>query len=74
MDAAIIEKEAMNLPDSERAVLADRLISSLRPVPEDLKEAWVSEADSRMEGFRDGEISAIDGPEAMADLKARFTR
>ncbi len=71
-DAAIIEKEALELPDSERALLADRLLSSLSTTPEFVVESWVVEAADRMEAFRRGDITAVDGGTALADLKKRF--
>lgn len=74
MDPAIIEKEAMQLTAPERALLADRLLTSLSQLSDERKEAWIREADDRMQAYRNGEISAVDGPEAMAELKARFAR
>ncbi len=73
MDAAILEKEALLLPDSERALLVERLMESISPLPASLRAAWVREADERMRAFRDGEISAVDGRQAMADLRSRFS-
>ena len=74
MEAAIIEKEALQLPDSERAILADRLFESLSRRPTGLDAAWIREADSRMAAFREGRIEGIDGPEAIAKLRAEFPR
>ena len=74
MDAAILEKEALLLPDTERALLVERLMESISPSPSALREAWVREADERMRAFRDGEISAVDGPQAIADLRSRFSK
>ncbi|TSA31333.1 MAG: addiction module protein [Verrucomicrobiaceae bacterium] len=74
MDAAILEKEALLLPDTERALLVERLMESISPYPSALREAWVREADERMRAFRDGEISAVDGPQAMAELRSRFSK
>jgi len=74
MDAAILEKEALLLPDMERALLVERLMESISPCPSSLREAWVREADERMRAFRDGEISAVDGPQAMAELRSRFSK
>ena len=74
MDAAILEKEALLLPDSERALLVERLMESISPLPAPLRAAWVREADERMRAFRDGEISAVDGPQAMAELRSRFSK
>ena len=72
MDLAIIEKEALQLSESERAVLADRLLASLSKTPTAIREAWIREAEERMQAYRDGKISAVDGPEAMAKLRTRF--
>lgn len=74
MEAAIIEKEALLLPDSERAVLVDRLLESLSHRPAALEDAWLREADSRMAAFREGRIEAVSGLEAMAELRAGFPR
>ena len=74
MDTAVIEKQAMQLPDVDRALLADHLIESLSRVPLALKDAWVAEADSRVAAYRAGEIPALDGPKAMAELRSRFAR
>ncbi len=74
MDAAIIEEEALRLPDFRRALLADRLIQSISPIPSELREAWIKEADDRMDAFRKGRLSAVDGPQALADLHHRFSR
>lgn len=74
MDAAILEKEALLLPDTERALLVERLMESISPCSSALREAWVREADERMRAFRDGEISAVDGPQAMAELRSRFSK
>ena len=62
------------LPDTERAMLVERLLESISPCPSPLREAWVREADERMRAFRDGEISAVDGPQAMAELRSRFPK
>lgn len=74
MEAVIIEKEALRLSDGERAVLADRLLESLSRRPADLDDAWLREADERMEAFRQGRIEAISGPEALAELRREFRR
>jgi putative addiction module component (TIGR02574 family) len=74
MDAAILEKEALLLPDTERALLVERLMESICPSSSALRGAWVREADERIRAFRDGEISAVDGPQAMAELRLRFSK
>ncbi|MEZ0389372.1 MAG: addiction module protein [Verrucomicrobium sp.] len=74
MDVAIIEKEALLLPEGQRALLADRLLESLSPIPSKLQEAWIKESDSRMSAFRAGEILALDGPHTISTLRARFRK
>jgi putative addiction module component (TIGR02574 family) len=74
MDTAVIEKQAMQLPDVDRALLADHLIESLSRVSPALRDAWVAEADSRLAAYQGGEIAAVDGPKAMAELRSRFVR
>ena len=74
MDAAILEKEALLLPDRERAVLVDRLLESLSRRSSDLEAAWIREVDRRLDAFGKGRIGAISGPEAMSELRARFPR
>lgn len=74
VDAAILEKEALQLPEAQRALLADRLLQSLSPIPPDLRQTWIREADDRMKAFREGTISAIDGPQVMADLRSQFAK
>lgn len=73
MDLSVIEKEAMQLPETERAMLADRLLASLDKSP-DLRRKWVEEAEERIAAYRRGDIEALDGPQAMASLRARFHR
>jgi len=74
MDPAIIENEAMQLTEAQRALLADRLIESISRTPPELKKAWIREADARMNAFREGKISAINGPQAMEEIRSRYKR
>lgn len=72
MDAAILEKEALSLPESARAVLADRLIESISPIPPTILDSWVEESESRLKAFERGEIEAVDGEEALSLLKNKY--
>jgi putative addiction module component (TIGR02574 family) len=72
MDAMIIESEALRLPEAERALLADRLLQSL--APSEFQDEWIQEVESRMQAYEAGELAAVDGPEAIAALRARFAR
>lgn len=72
IDAAVIEKESMQLSDFQRVALAERLLESLSPTSKQVREAWVEEADDRMRAYEQGEFPAVDGPDAMAKLRERF--
>ncbi|WP_353568535.1 addiction module protein [Haloferula sargassicola] len=74
MDTAILQKEALLLPEKDRALLADRLLASLTLTSPDLEAAWIRESSDRLQAFQGGEISSVDGPAALADLKARFKK
>jgi hypothetical protein len=74
MDPVILEKEALLLPDRERAVLVDRLLVSLSGGSSGLESVWIREAEVRVEAFRAGQIAAVPGSEAMACLRKRFPR
>ena len=51
MDIAILEKEALLLPEHARAVLANRLIERISPTYPSLLDAWITESESRLDAF-----------------------
>ncbi len=74
MDAVLIEEEALKLPPAQRALLADRLLSSLAETFPEIKQAWAQEARDRMSTSHEGTMEAVDGPEAMAKRRDRYSR
>ena len=75
MDQVILEREAMRLPARDRALLADALLGSLDD--DTLKEteaAWAREAESRHEAYRRGEITTVDGPMVLRELRSRYSK
>jgi putative addiction module component (TIGR02574 family) len=54
-----ILSQALGLPPSERAKLAERLFSSLDISQEKRDRLWAQEADSRIDAYERGEIKAI---------------
>lgn len=74
MDIALVEANAMQLRESDRALLADRLIRSITPVSPVIRQAWDDEISSRLSAYRAGEIQAVDGNSAMDALLIRFSR
>jgi hypothetical protein len=70
MDQAILEREALKLPAHERALLADALLVSLDDEAARAAEgACAREAENRYEGYRRGEIEAVEGPAALRKLR-----
>ena len=74
MDAVILEKEALSLPEHARTILADRLIESISPTPPSLLDAWIAESENRLDAFERGEIEAIDGQEALKALRDSLSK
>ena len=68
-----LEREAMTLPVTERAALAERLISSLDEVNEAENEGlWVAEADRRYQAYKAGKISSRPAEAALREARARL--
>ncbi len=72
MSVTEIQKQALELPAEERALLADQLMQSLED-PEILK-AWAAESEDRWAAFKRGEITARDGDEALAELRQQIQK
>lgn len=64
-----IEASALQLPPSERARLAQRLIDSLDDAGE-VEQAWTEEAVRRDEELRSGRETAIPADRVFADARA----
>ena len=74
MDAVIIETEALRMPESNRALLADRLLESLSRVSVVQRGEWISESSERYEAYQQGKLQAVDGPGAIAVLREKFAK
>jgi putative addiction module component (TIGR02574 family) len=60
--------EALCLPPSERAQLAERLFSSLDISQQELDRLWAQEADSRIDGYDRGDIKAVSANDVFKNL------
>jgi putative addiction module component (TIGR02574 family) len=59
-----LEKEALNLPQEERAFLADRLLSSLGgEILTEVDAAWVAEAERRYAEYKAGSRKPVPASE-----------
>ncbi|MEX2442636.1 MAG: addiction module protein [Alkalispirochaeta sp.] len=65
MDEKILEKEAMRLPVRDRALLNDHAARTVQP-------AWAAEAEDRIAAYRRGDLSAVDGPSSLKELRSRY--
>ena len=65
----VLEAEALSLPQADRTRLVDRLLASLGHDPE-WEQAWSDEADRREALIADGQAQWVDGPEAVARIRA----
>lgn len=72
MEPAILEHEALNLPEAQRAVLIERLIQSLTEPGDDRSEVWLQESISRYEAYKDGLLEAVDGEAFTAKLRSEL--
>ena len=75
MDQAVLEREALRLPAHQRALLADTLLGSLDDeAAVKVEMAWAEEAESRLASYRRGELSALDGPAVLRELRERYAK
>jgi putative addiction module component (TIGR02574 family) len=66
-----ILNRALELPNTERAAIAHRLLLSLKPedFDPDSESAWAEEIDSRLKRIDRGEYSASDWRDAVARIR-----
>lgn len=64
------EVQALKLAPKDRAILAERLISSLDLINESENEQmWLEEAERRYQGYRKGEISSRPSRDVLRDAR-----
>lgn len=73
MDLKTFEAEAMTLPVSQRALLAQHLLASLDDIGEQENERlWLEEAGRRYDAYKAGSLPARDAFEAIAGMRSRL--
>ncbi|HIJ94790.1 MAG TPA: addiction module protein [Desulfuromonadales bacterium] len=73
MDLKAFEAEAMTLPVSQRAIVAQHLLSSLDDIVEQENELlWLEEAGKRYDSYKAGALPARDAFEAIVDMRNRL--
>ena len=65
-----VQASAMELSTSERAELLDWLWDGLQPRGVlELQERWAAEAEQRIDAVDRGDLSTVDGPTALEELR-----
>lgn len=65
-----LEQEAMQLPASSRARLADKLVESLDSAEiDEIQKLWTAEALRRRDEVRSGRVKPIPGEEVLAEAR-----
>jgi putative addiction module component (TIGR02574 family) len=75
MSLASIQKEIIQLNPTERAMLIDLLWESLDEARiKEIEAKWAAESEDRIDAFERGELSAVDGPAALRDLRSSLRK
>jgi len=69
-----ITHDALTLPETERAHLAQTLLQSLEPAEEGVEQAWAAEVGCRLERVRQGTAQGRPADEVFRDIRARHQR
>ncbi len=65
-----LAEEAMHLPATSRAELAEKLVESLDfPESDEMQTLWAAEALRRRDEVRSGRVQAIPGEEVIAEAR-----
>ena len=74
MEAAILEAEALKLPEYERALLVDHLQQSLSGCVIPYLEEHLAESKDRFEAHQSGAAVALDGDLAVSAIRSRLKK
>ena len=75
MSLASIQNEIEKLEPAERAALIDALWESLDEERiKEIEAKWAAESEDRIDAFERGELTAADGPTAMAELRSSLRK
>jgi putative addiction module component (TIGR02574 family) len=65
-----LAEEAMQLPASSRALLAERMVESLDAAERDeVERAWATEAVRRRDEVRSGRVQPLPGEQVLAEVR-----
>ena len=74
---ALAEKiydEVLDLPSDERLGLIDKLLESITPAAQSIQDAWVKEAEKRLQEYKAGHVETIPGEKVFSKIYGRLNR
>jgi len=75
MSLASIQNEIEKLEPAERASLIDLLWESLDETRiNEIEARWTAESEDRIDAFERGELTVVDGPSALEELRSSLGR
>ncbi len=70
-----LTEEALRLPITSRALLADKIVESLDfSESDEIWQAWASESVRRRDEIRSGKVKPIPGEQVLAEVRRRVGR
>lgn len=72
MEVAVIESEAMKLPEMELAILVSRLQEKLSSRRISYQDEHLAESRERFDAYKRGEISSVDGKNFVSELRDKI--
>lgn len=69
-EAQEIIDRALNLPPADKALIVDKLLSSLTPPDEAIDKLWRKEVEDRIDAYNDGTLKSV----ALEEVLARFRK
>ncbi|MFT5030140.1 MAG: hypothetical protein ACI9VS_002595 [Candidatus Binatia bacterium] len=69
-----MEKEAMNLSEAQRALLADRLLQTIGIEDEARVKRWGDESERRLKAIEEGRLPTDDGAAVLERLGVKTKR
>ena len=72
-NVAELEREALALPEEDRARLAERLLQTLAPGEDvDAEEEWLAEAERRHREYQAGRMTARSSEQVLKDARKKL--